>query len=196
MFRENLALPSILNCRRIKLNLMRKPGKEGEGTLFYFHGMFRYATLCGTEVISYFRTPASVVLLAFLRKGKCLESWKPSSTQILFLNNTSGRACLKYSNNVKSCTRTKFNSISYILFESRGTRIKGKERRDPQILFKNFHTKVYSKMCAFLNNVRTPTVWTMLIIEIFATWLHLFSRSPPQKKQNSCNCNPAAMRLK
>lgn len=131
MVMENLALPSILNCRLIKPNLMTKPGKEEEGTLFCFHGMFGYATLCGAEVISYFRTPAGAVLFAFLRKGKCLESWKPSSTQILFLNNISGRVCLKYSSNVKSCTRTEFNSISHILFVSKGTGIKGKKRGDP-----------------------------------------------------------------
>lgn len=195
MVRENLALPSILNCRRIKPNLTRKSGKEEEGTLFCFHGVFRYTTLCGTEVISYFGTPASAVLFAFLRKGKCLESWKPSSTQILFLN-ISGKACLKYSSNVKSRTQTEFNSISYILFEGKGTRIKGKKRSDIQILFKNFHTKVYSRMCGFLNNGRTPTEWTMPVIEILATWLDLFSRTPPQKKQNSCHCNPAATQLK
>lgn len=182
MVRENLVLLSILNCRQIKPNLTRKSGKEEEGRLFCFHGIFRFATLCGTEVISDFGTPASMVLFAFLRKGKCLESWKPFSTQILFLNNISGRVCLKYSSNVKSCTWTEFNSISYILFESKGTGIKGKKRSDPQILFKNFHNKVYSRMCGFLNNGRTRTGWTMPVTEILATWLHLFSRSPSPKK--------------
>lgn len=51
-------------------------------------------------------------------------------------------------------------------------------------------------MCGFLNNGRTWTGWIMPVTEILATWLHLFSRSPPSKKRTPVTASLAATWLK
>ena len=130
------------------------------------------------------------LLLLFLRKGKYLESWKLSLTQIFLLNISEG-ASVKYFTNVKSCTQ---NSTVFLKLYYRGARGLGEKERNKsnsKDSLKTFQTKIYSRMyafnrfpkCGFLNNERNLTGRTLPIMEGLSTWLQLFSRFPPQKKR-------------
>lgn len=109
-------------CRRIqvfvqtkisgyKIQLDKKTSKKYGGILSCFPNKFRYFISCGDLLnfsISALLQSQFSLLFVSQGKDKCLRSWKLLRTQVFLLNNISGRANLKYFNNIKSYTRMEF----------------------------------------------------------------------------------------